>query len=377
MSVCITDYLLKANGAEYEGVSHRYSMKSTFGCEAQLLNYGALIEKLFVPDTNGQLADVMLGLKDLDHYMASGANHGSVVGRSANRIKGAKFKIGDNEYKVPDNDGGNNLHGGNPSYQNVFWDGKVITKEEADQMIADSKIEGISKADSDGVLFTYTSPDGACGFPGNLESSVLYVWLMDRTLLILYKGVSDKDTIFAPTNHSYFNLRGHNSGSVKDLSLMIDADNITVKAESNCPEGEIKPVEGTIFDFRDPDLIEKVLTTDDPQTCNSLGIDQNYCLNNPKTSEKFAFAACLADTVTGRIMEVYTDLPGLQIYAGNHLHFGAPYNEQKGDTPYVQYGGICLEAQMYPNAINVPEFESPVIKAGEVKYHACGYRFNC
>lgn len=377
MSVCVTDYLLKANGAKYEGVSHRYSMKSSFGCEAQLLNYGALIEKLFVPDTNGAMADIMLGLKDLDHYMASGANHGSVVGRSANRIQGARFKIGDNTYQVPDNDNGNNLHGGSPSFQNVFWDGKVISKEDADKMITDSGIEGISKADGEGVLFTYTSPDGACGFPGNLDAEVLYVWLMDRTLLILYKGVSDKDTIFAPTNHAYFNLRGHNSGSVKDLSLMIDADTYTVKGKSNCPEGEIASVEGTVFDFREPDLVEKALSKEDPLTKGSLGIDQNFCLNNPVAGKKYAFAACLADTVTGRIMEVYTDLPGLQIYAGNHLHFGAPSNEQKGDTPYVQHGGICLEAQMYPNAINVPSFESPVIKAGEVKYHACGYRFNC
>ncbi len=377
MSVCVTDYLLKADGSRYEGVSHRYSMKSSYGCEVQLLNYGALIEKLFVPDTNGSMADIMLGLKDLDHYMASGANHGSVVGRSANRIQGATYSINGVTYKAPDNDGGNNLHGGTPSYQNVFWDGKVITKEEADQMIVDSKIEGIAKADGDAVLFTYVSPDGACGFPGNLDSAVLYAWLTDKTLLILYRGKSDKDTIFAPTNHSYFNLRGHNAGSVADLSLLIDADKVTVKGESNCPEGEYMDVDDTIFDFREVDLVEKALTTSDPQTCNSLGIDQNFCLNNPVPGKKYAFAACLADTITGRMMEVYTDLPGLQIYAGNHLHFGAPSNEQKGDTPYVQYGGICLEAQMYPNAINVPTFESPVIKAGETAYHACGYRFNC
>lgn len=375
MSVCITDYLLKANGALYEGISHRYSMKSSFGCEAVLLNYGALIEKLFVPDTNGQIADIMLGLKDLDRYMASGANHGSVVGRSANRIQGAKYKINGVEYTAPDNDGGNNLHGGSPSFQNVFWEAQVISREDADKMISDSAIESIAKADGEGVLFSYTSPDGACGFPGELKTQVLYVWLIDKTLLILYKACSDKDTIFAPTNHSYFNLRGHDSGSVGDQILMINAQKVTSKGPSGCPEGDLRDVDGSVFDFREPCEIAKALTTDDPETEKSLGIDENFCLD--KADGVYGFAASVADPVTGRIMEVYTDLPGLQIYAGNHLHFGAPSNEQKGDTPYVQYGGICLEAQMYPNAINVPSFKSPVIKAGETVYHACGYRFNC
>ena len=372
MSVYVEDYLSKKNGEAYRGVSKRYSMKSSWGAEAQLLSYGCIIEKLFIPDPSGNLADVMLGLKGLDEYMASGSNHGSIVGRSANRIKGAKYSINGVEYQAPDNDGGNNLHGGNPSFQNVFWDGKVITEEEANDYIKASGIEGIPVADGEGILFSYTSPDGACGFPGNLDTEVMYCWCKDKTLLMIYRGVSDKDTIFAPTNHSYFNLGGHASGSVENCMMYIVADKTTWKDESNCPSGELRPVEGTIFDFREIDSVKKVLTTDHEQTKVCLGIDQNFCLNDTVTSKKYALAAGIVDPISNRIMEVLTDFPGLHVYAGNHL--GG--NDQKGTTPYEQYGGICFEAQMYPNAINEPSFESPIIKAGEVKYHACGYRFN-
>lgn len=372
MSVYVEDYLSKTNGETYKGISKRYSIKSSFGAEAQILSYGALIEKLFVPDPSGNLADIMLGLKGLDEYMASGSNHGSIVGRSANRIKGATYQINGVTYNAPKNDGENNLHSGNPAYQNVFWNGEVISEEEANSFIADSKIEGMPKADGEAVLLSYVSPDGACGFPGNLDTKVMYCWCTDKTLLMVYRGVSDKDTVFAPTNHSYFNLGGHASGSVENCLMIVDADNTTWKDDSNCPTGEIRPVEGTIFDFREVDCVKKVLNTDTDQTKVCLGIDQNFCLNNTKTSEKYAFAASIVDPITNRIMEVLTDFPGLHIYAGNHL--GG--NDQKGTTPYAQYGGICFEAQMYPNAINEPSFESPVIKAGEVKYHACGYRFN-
>ena len=151
---------------------------------------------------------------------------------------------------------------------------------------------------------------------------------------------------------------------------MIDADKVTNKSEYNVPDGTYMDVEGTIFDFRTPDRVEKVLTLDHPQTKNALGVDQNYCLNTKPG--KFLCISTLEDPVSGRKMETLTDLPGMQIYAGNHL--GG--NDQKGDIPYDKYYGICLEAQMYPNAVNIPEFASPVIKAGVPCYHACGYRFS-
>lgn len=369
MSVRIIEYPSLKEPAKYKGKSNKYVMTSSDGLEASILNYGGVIEKLMIPDSKGNMADVVLGLKDLDCYIESCSNHGSLVGRSANRIAGAKFTLNGKEYAIADNDGGNNLHGGPESFQNLFWEGMVISAEEADKMVAESGINGIDAIDGDAVLLRCVSPDGADGFPGELETEVLYAWTEDSTLLILYKGTTNQDTIFAPTNHAYFNLGGHNSGSVKNNILVIDADKVTVKAANNCPDGTLMDVEGTIFDFRDGDKVEKALTDKDPQTCNSRGIDQNFCLNT--SADEFSFAASLVEPKSTRTMEVYTNFPGMQVYAGNHL--GG--NDQKGDIPYQPYGAICLEAQLYPNAINVHEFDTPVLKAGETKYYACGYRF--
>lgn len=371
MAVVIEDYLSKSNPEKFKGVSKRFSMKSSYGTEAKILTYGALVEQLLVPDKNGNVTDVMLGFENLDYYMASGANHGSVVGRSANRIKGASFVINGEIFNIPKNEGENNLHSGVPGYSNVFWDGKVLSKDETDTFIKASGIEGIPCADGESVLLSYTSPDGATGFPGNLATEVLYAWLSDGTLIIFYKGTSDKDTIFAPTNHSYFNLRGQNAGIVEDHLLVVNADKVTVKDNENCPNGEYMDVEGTCFDFREPKPISQALYTDEPQVVMSIGLDQNFCIKD-YDGKKYVFAASVQDPVSERKMEVYTDLPGIQLYAGCHI---AGTENPKGGIPYVQYGAICLEAQMYPNAVNLPEFVSPVIKAGETCYHACGYRF--
>lgn len=346
-----------------------FNMESDFGACCRIIEYGALITELHIPDKDGVTADIMLGLKDLDSYMADMSNHGSVVGRSANRIKGASYKINGVEYKAPLNDGNNNLHGGSPSYQNVFWEGKAISLEDADAFIGEMHIEGIAPAASEGVLLHYVSPDGACGFPGNLDTYVLYCWLKDRTLLIAYKGTSDQDTIFAPTNHAYFNLGGHDSGYIGNNILTVDAGKVTHKSDA-CPDGTYIDVEGTIFDFRKGAPVSQVLTLDNDQTRGSLGIDQNFCVD--REEGKFTVVARLSDDRSSREMEVLTDMPGIQVYAGNHL--GG--NMQKGDIPYKQYGAICLEAQMYPNAVNIPSFTSPIIKKGQTTYHACGYRFN-
>ena len=357
---------------EYVGKSSSckaLTIESSWGASAKIIEYGARIAELYIPDKDGNIADIMLGLKDLDEYMDDGANHGAVVGRSANRIANTRYEIDGVKYEAPNNDFGNNLHGGSPSYQNVFWDSKVISSSEANEIIKASGISGIADVEGDAVLLHYVSPDGACSFPGNLDSYVLYGWLKDRTLLILYKATADKKTIFSPTNHSYFNLGGHNSGYVGNNILQIDADKVTKKVKA-CPNGEYIDVEGTIFDFRKGAPVSQVLTLDNEQTHDSLGIDQNFCVNGERG--KFNLVATLKDDRSSRVMEVLTDMPGLQIYAGNHL----AGNNQKGDIPYKQYGAICLEAQMYPNAVNVPGFESPLVDAGKTAYHVCGYRFS-
>ncbi len=369
MSVVVSSYASVSAPEKYKDVSFKFTMDSSFGASCSVITYGALISELNIPDNNGDVKDVMLGLKDLDSYMVDCSNHGSIVGRSANRIEGASFELDGVLYNVPKNDGKNNLHGGDKSFQKVFWNGEVLKEEDVNAFVKASGFENIAEADGDGVILTHLSPNGSDGFPGNLNATVVYAWLKDRTLLIMYKANTDKATIFAPTNHAYFNLGGHNSGYIGENILTIDASRIALKGPNNCPDGSELLVEGTIFDFRNGAPVSNVLVTTHPQTCNSNGVDTNYCVN--KDEGKYTKVASLKDSRSSRVMEVYTDMPGIQVYAGNHL--GG--NLQKGDIAYEPHGAICLEAQMYPNAINVPAFTSPVIRPGKDYYHVCGYRF--
>ncbi|MBQ1246773.1 MAG: galactose-1-epimerase, partial [Clostridiales bacterium] len=249
MSITSRDYVSATNP---DCKAKQYTITIDGGYEASVITYGAVITDLIVPDKDGKPTDIMLGCKGLDEYMGNGANHGAVIGRSANRIKDASFVIDGVKYQIPKNEGENNLHSGNPGYQNVFWDAEILSEEEADEIILDSKIAGIPGCDGGAVLLSYTSPDGATGFPGNLDTKVLYCWLEDKTFLILYCGKTDKDTIFAPTNHAYFNLRGENAeGTVNNDLIMINSDKITIKDDMNVPTGELKDVEGTVFDCRE------------------------------------------------------------------------------------------------------------------------------
>ncbi len=369
MGVIVSAYNSEKYPEQYKDISAKFTINSSFGASCSVITYGALITELNIPDDKGEVKDVVLGLKDLDSYMVDCSNHGSVVGRSANRIAGAKFELDGVQYEVPNNDGGNNLHGGNQSFQRVFWKGDVLKEDEVNAFVKASGFDSIADADGDGVILTHLSPDGSDGFPGNLEATVVYAWLKDRTLLIMYKANTDKATIFAPTNHAYFNLGGHDSGYVGENVLTIDADRISLKAANNCPDGSELLVKGTIFDFKEGAPVSNVLVTSHPQTCNSNGVDTNFCVD--KEEGKYTKVASLKDNKSSRVMEVYTDMPGIQVYAGNHL--GG--NLQKGDIQYEPHGAICLEAQMFPNAINVPAFTSPVIRPGKDYYHVCGYRF--
>lgn len=370
MAVIKESYPSLSSPDKYKDKSFRFVMTSQAGLKASVITYGARIETLVVPDKDGNPVDVMLGMKGLDEYLRDGGNHGAIVGRSANRIAGASFKIGNETYKIPANDGANNLHTGVPAFQNVFWKGEIISKDETDNLIEASGIAGISEADGDSIMLTCTSKDGECGFPGNLDTTVVYTWLTDGTFLILYGAVSDKDTVFAPTNHAYFNIGGHNSGYIGEDLIIVNADKVTLKNENNCPDGRFLDVTGTVFDCRDQVFVSNLIDSDEPQITMSRGIDQNFCING--YDGDYNYAATLTDPRNGVVMDVYTDMPGIQLYAGNHL--GG--TDQKGDIPYKPYGAMCLEAQMFPNSVNVPEFESAVIKAGKTKYHACGYKFS-
>lgn len=373
MSVTCESFPSVKNPGKYDDISKKFTITGEGKLKAEIITYGARIFRLYAPKANGELVDVVLGPADLDGYLADGANHGAVVGRSANRISGASFTIDGTVYNVPANDGVNNLHTGDKAYQLKFWDGKILSHEDSVAYVKASGIKGLYNDDlkmpyDESVLLSCFSEDGENGFPGNLTTEVLYTFTNDGTFLMIYKGLSDKKTIFAPTNHAYFNIAGHDKGYVGDQILTMDCDKVTLKDEHNCPNGDYLDVEGTPFDFRKSAPVSKCLDLTHPQIGPALGIDQNFCLKN---NGRYALVASLEDKTAGIGMETWTDLPGVQLYAGNHLN-GSGF---KDNASYKQFDALCIEAQMYPNAVNIPEFESPLINAGEAKFHACGYKF--
>ena len=336
-----------------------------------ILTYGALIHTLKVFDEDNKLDDVMLGFDTIDAYLASGAGHGSVIGRTANRIKGGAFEIDGVKYQMPKNEGENNLHGGAGNFQNSFWEGKIVSRDEAEAFIGDLKIENDWTIETEGVLLSFLLADGVCGVPGNMDMKVLYTWTTDGTLVICYKAKSDKKTIFAPTNHSYFNIDGQAAGRIGEQLLWIDSEQITEKDMDNVPNGKYIDVAGPEFDFRTPTETERVLvkTSSNPQLNCSKGADSNFVLKT--TQDKVSLVASVESKKTGRKMEMFTNFPGVQLYCACNLD-----EDGKGGVHYSPYEAICLEAQMFPDAIHHDNFASAVIDKDEEKGYLCGYRFS-
>ena len=352
-------------------VVDEFIVKRPNGESFSIITYGALIHTLNVFDKDNKLDDVMLGFDTIEEYMASGAGHGSIIGRTANRIKGGAFEIDGVKYLMPKNEGENNLHGGPGNFQNSFWDGKIVSKEEAGAFIGELAIKNDWVIETEGVLLSFLLADGVCGVPGNMDMKVLYTWATDGTLIICYKAKSDKKTIFAPTNHSYFNIDGQAAGRIGEQLLWIDADQVTEKDMDNVPNGKYIDVAGTEFDFRTPCATEKVLvkTSTNPQLNCSKGADSNYVL---KTSlDKVSLVASVESKKSGRKLEMLTNFPGVQLYCACNLD-----EDGKGGVHYSPYEAICLEGQLFPDAIHHPEFVSAVIDKDETKGYLCGYRFS-
>lgn len=325
-----------------------YTLENDRGVKAEVSDYGATLVRMLVFDKNGNVRDVVLGYDDAAGYERGDASFGATVGRNANRIKGACFELGGTTYQLEKNDNGNNLHSGTDYYNKRLWE----TVEATD----------------DHVTFCLHSPDKDQGYPGALDMRVTYSLDEENTVSVHYEAVPDKDTIINMTNHSYFNLNGHDSGTVLEHRVTLNADCFTPADEESIPTGEIRSVEGTPMDFRTGKKIGTEIDADYEPLRFGSGYDHNWVLKN---EGKFDKVAEVASEDSGITMEVYTDLPGVQMYTANFLD-GEP---GKDGASYVKRSAVCLETQYYPDSIHHDNFPGPVCRKGEKYDTRTAYRF--
>lgn len=309
-----------------------------------ILPFGASIRAIRVPDRTGVLRDVCLGYDSMEEYASQPSCFGAAVGRYANRIGGARFTLNGRIYPLFPNEGANTLHGGKVGYHHRWWD--------------------LAPRGSDGVVCSLTSPDNDEGFPGRLTLEVSYTW-RDQALSIRYKARCDADTVVNFTNHAYFNLAGQDGGPVDDHILTLRASRFTPIGADKIVTGELRDVTDTPWDFRVPTALSERLGH--PDLATTHGFDHNLCLD-PGDGP----AAQVVCPRTGIRMEVYTDQPGCQLYTAGWL---TPRKGKDG-AAYDMGHGLCLETQNYPNAVNVPAFPSPILKAGQVFESETVYRFD-
>lgn len=312
--------------------------------ELKVTDMGAVWVGMLVKDRNGDMRDVILGLESGEEYeLRSGDALGAIVGRNCNRISGHRFVLDGKEYVLADNDCGNNLHSGPDMYFTRLWDAETVSDERGE-----------------GISFSLVSPDGDQGMPGNLNITVTYILTEDDSVEIEYRAVSDADTVVNMTNHAYFNLGGHDSGDIFDEKIMVEADGFTCGMNGTVTDGKIYPVCGTPLDFRKLKRVGDGIDSDFMNMKDKRGYDHNFCLNN--SSGETEFAAKVVNERTGIAMDIFTDMPGLQIYTGNYIN---EKNKGKDGASYRPHCGTAYETQFYPDAVNHPEFPSPVLSAGE------------
>lgn len=329
-------------------MAYLYTMENENGMKASITDYGAALVELIVPAEGEETLDVVLGYPDAKGYEEGGCSFGAPVGRSANRIGGAAFEINGVSYTLEKNDNGNNLHSGLNYYNKRFWQ--------------------LEHAENGCLTFLLHSPDGDQGYPGALDMRVTYELTENNILRLKYHAVPDQDTIINMTNHSYFNLNGDSSGDVLGHKIMVDADCFTKADALSIPTGELADVAGTPMDFRKLKAIGEEIDSDYEATRFGQGYDHNWVLKN---NGKFAKVAEAAGEKSGIVMEVWTDLPGVQVYTSNFL------NEEPGKNGavYKRRGAVCFETQYFPDAIHHENFKGPVCRAGDTYETVTEYRF--
>lgn len=321
-----------------------YVLKNKNGVEVTISDFGSTLISFKAPDRNGKLADIVLGYKSAADYERGKSFFGGTIGRYGNRIADGQFTLDGKAYHVPKNDGPNSLHGGITGFNKRYWNAKDI-----------------STGSDQSVEFTYLSPDGEEGYPGNLKVKAVYSLNDQNELKISYAATTDKDTVVNLTNHSYFNLAGEGSGDILGHELILKADKFTPVDSTLIPTGELTPVKGTPFDFSNSVAIGARIDQDDQQLTFGKGYDHNWALTAGKQA-KPQLAAEVFEPKSGRVLQVLTTEPGVQFYSGNFLD-GTVVG--KSDKSYGHRSGFCLETQHFPDSPNHSNFPSTVLKPGQ------------
>jgi aldose 1-epimerase len=317
----------------------------------RLTNFGAKVTWIEVPDKNGKKDNITFGYDTFEGTIAGDMSFGSIVGRYANRIAKGKFSLDGVEYNLPLNNGPNTLHGGPKGWHSVVWTTEVLKE---------SKVPA--------VKFTYISPDMEEGFPGTMNVEVIYTWTDKNEIVMDYTCSTDKKTVLNITNHSYFNLHGAGNGDVLDHELTLKASAFTPVDSVMIPTGEIRPVAGTPFDFTTPHTIGERIGENYEQLILGRGYDHNFLLDNKEEVDVTVY-----EPVSGRMLEVITDQPGMQLYTGNFLD-GTKIGH--GGKPFKFRSGLCLESGHYPDSPNHPDFPTTTINPGEIFKSQTIYRFS-
>ena len=323
-----------------------YEITNKNDMTVSFLDLGAVIVNLVIPDKNGKRDDIVLGYDNVAQYEENGASYGAFLGRQSNRVAGASFTINGETYHLEKNDGNNCLHSGHPGFHRVMYEAETTDNS---------------------ITFSRISPDGEQGFPGNLTVSVTYTVTDDNELQIDYKAVSDKDTLCNLTNHSYFNLKGHNGGTILDHEVTIYANGFTETSDELIPTGKIVDVTGTPMDFRQKKALGKEIGADYKPLHQGNGYDHNFVLRG----EGMRDVCVLSSEKTGIVCTTATTQPGIQIYTANFL----TERKGKGGATYNSRDAICLETQHFPDAVHHDNFPSAILKKDEEYHQETRYTF--
>lgn len=331
-----------------------YTFSNTNNVKVSITNFGGIIVSIVVPDKKGTFADITLGFDSLNGYLKPHPYFGAIIGRFGNRIAKGKFELNGQTYNLALNNNGNTLHGGLKGFDKVLWKAEIITNEN----------------NVPSLKLSYTSPDMEEGYPGNLQTEVIYTLTNENQLIMQYKAITDKPTVLNLTNHAYFNLSG-TSSDILQHELTINADKFVPIDENSIPFGELKDVATSPFDFKISKTIGKEIDANDVQLKNGNGYDHTWVIN--KSKDSLTLAATAFDPSTNRILNVYTTEPGVQFYTGNFLDGSIT---GKNGNLYSRRNGFCLETQHFPDSPNQPNFPSVELNPGQTFNSTTIYEFS-